>query len=124
MSGFLSDATTGWSFECDTAPEEDPTSDVEHPPHGGLVLRDIRHRDNNFARSMRLIGMRLTVAEVDPSGAVTKRKSQFVLLDPATFTVGADPGVEPLAGERARGGGRPRELPRSAEGRPWRRCCS
>ena len=75
MSDFFSDAATGWSFQCDTAPGEDPLSDVEHPPHGGLVLRDIPHRDNNFARSMRLIGMRLKVAEVEPSGAVADARA-------------------------------------------------
>jgi hypothetical protein len=82
MALSFSDATTGWSFEC-------PAGSGGEPPAGGLVVKNVRHQSNNFARDMRLVGLRLTVAEVDPSGAVASKSNVFVQLDSASFEFGA-----------------------------------
>jgi hypothetical protein len=82
MSTSFSDPATGWSFEC-------TTESGSAPPAGGIVLSNIRHRSNNFAREVRMIGIRLLIAEVEPSGTVLSRTSLLVVLGPSTFTVGS-----------------------------------
>ncbi|HEY2053638.1 MAG TPA: hypothetical protein VGH14_06855 [Solirubrobacterales bacterium] len=81
MAISFSDPETGWSFDCDTG------TGGGAPP-GGLVLRNIRHRSNNFARDLRLIGIRLKVAELDPSGNTLSTKNVLVTLDSTSFSGG------------------------------------
>jgi hypothetical protein len=83
MTRALSDPITGWSFDCETSPAGDT------PPDGGIVVKNVRHRSNNFARDIRLIGIRLRIDELEPSGKVASQTSMFVSLDAARFTVGA-----------------------------------
>jgi hypothetical protein len=81
MSRSFSDSVTGWSLECDT------DASGAKPPPGGMVLRNVRHRSNNFARDIRLVAVRLKIAELEPSGGATlATKNLLVTLDPATFT--------------------------------------
>jgi hypothetical protein len=84
MSLFLSDRLTGWSFECLT------DSAGKRPPEGGIVLRAVRHQQHNFARDLRLIGLRIVVQEVDAQGRVTDRDrtSRFFPLSTSFFKVG------------------------------------
>lgn len=79
----FSDTDTGWSFDCETDP-------AGNPPVGGIVLKNVRHRSNNFARELRLIGIRLHVVEIKPSnGTVVKLDPVLAVLSPSQFTVGA-----------------------------------
>jgi hypothetical protein len=77
-----SDPVTGWSFDCET--EAAGTG----PPEGGMVLKNIRHRSNNFAYDLRLVGIRILVSEVEPSGKVATKTSTLVTLGPTSFTIG------------------------------------
>jgi hypothetical protein len=91
------DPTTGWSFATEAQPSTAAAGgqELHLPRDGGLVLRNIVHRGNNFARSIRLVGIRLKVAEVDPSGSVLAQQSVLVTLDPANFTFGTIQGLVP-----------------------------
>lgn len=82
MSRSFSDTVTGWSLECDTE------TSGSKPPTGGMVLRNVRHRANNFAHDIRLIAIRLKIAEVEPSGSTLATKNLLVTLDPAMFAFG------------------------------------
>lgn len=73
----FSDPATGWSFEC-------PDSSGK-PYTGGLTLKNIRHHSNNFARDIRLIGIRLRVSDFDNTGQPSIPKNVFVSLDPPNF---------------------------------------
>jgi len=52
---------------------------------GGLILRDVRHEQHNFAKEMRLIGVRLLVEKVSPGGTVMALQSQFLPLTKPPF---------------------------------------
>jgi hypothetical protein len=69
----------GWTFKSSDAGSP--------PPPGGLVLRDVRHDGHNFAKSLRLVGIWVTVEEVDPPNSVTRSWKMFVSLDAMTFQV-------------------------------------
>lgn len=90
MALSLSDPTTGWSFEC-------PAGTGGEPPAGGLIVKNVRHQSNNLARDMRLVGLRLTVAEVEPTGAVASKSNVFVQLDSSSFEFGAIQELKPAA---------------------------
>jgi len=78
----LSDPLTGWSFQYLT----DASGD--RPPAGGLVLQEVRHHHHNLARDLRLIGLRLKVQEIDPSGKTVRTVSHFLSLSDPPFTAG------------------------------------
>jgi hypothetical protein len=82
MCPSISEARTGWSFNYQT------DASGGHPPPGGLVLTNVQHSLHNFARDMRLIGVRLTVQEVDPPSTVVSTRSVFLPLSNPPFTVG------------------------------------
>jgi hypothetical protein len=52
------------------------------------VLKNIRHRSNNFANDLRLVGIRMAISEVEPPGKVLSTTSVLVTLGPSDFTVG------------------------------------
>jgi hypothetical protein len=91
MSISFSDPTTGWSFDCVTDPSG--TS----PPSGGIVLKDVRHRSNNFASDLRLIGLRILVADIDPGNVVAAKTSWFVPLVPSLLAAGPIQELKPSA---------------------------
>ncbi len=76
----ISEARTGWSFDYQT----DSSGNV---PPGGLVLNNVRHSLHNLARDIRLIGVRLQVQDIEPSGRVAGTRSVFLALAAPTFTV-------------------------------------
>jgi hypothetical protein len=82
VTSSYSDPFTGWSFDSQT------DASGNNPPEGGMVLQNIRHRSNNFARDMRLVGIRMVVAEVEPPNTVLSRTDYLVTLGAAQFTVG------------------------------------
>ena len=89
MSTSYSDPTTGWSFDVETE------AAGSAPPAGGLALKNIRHRSNNFANDLRLVGIRLSVAEVEPSGSVLSTTSTLISLGPPAFSVHPIQKLEP-----------------------------
>ena len=83
------DEVTGWSFDADVQQAAVPGGEAQQlPTSGGLVLRNITHRANNFARSLRLVGIRLDVKEFAPTGAMVGQKNLLVTLDSTDFTLG------------------------------------
>jgi hypothetical protein len=90
------DEVTGWSFDTDVQQTAVPGGEAQQlPTSGGLVLRNITHRANNFARSLRLVGIRLDVKEFAPTGPMVGQKNILVTLDPANFTLGPIQGLLP-----------------------------
>jgi hypothetical protein len=91
MSRSFSDPLTGWSFTCLT------DAAGTGPPAGGLVLQAVKHQQHNFAKDLRLIGLRIAIQEVDPSGKVLGRNSYFVPLSNGIFTIGKLQELKPAA---------------------------
>ena len=81
MSLSVSDPTTGWSFTYQT----DSTGRL--PPPGGLVLNMVQHVLHNFARDMRLVGVRLKVQEIDRLGMVVSSRSVYLPLSDPPFSL-------------------------------------
>jgi hypothetical protein len=78
----IADRATGWTGTILTAPGG------TRPPPGGLALQDLRHDQHNFARDIRMIGVRLKLEQVDRAGSVTATRSVFLPLSNPPFTVG------------------------------------
>ena len=83
MTIAIADRATGWTGTILTG------TGGTAPPAGGLALQDLRHDQHNFARDVRMIGIRLKLEQVDPSGTVTTTRSVFLPLSNPPFTVGA-----------------------------------
>jgi hypothetical protein len=78
----LHDPITKWSFTC-------PTDPGDTPPAGGIVLQQVTHEGHNFAKDIRVIGVRIATELVAPSGAVVPNSTaeKLYILDAATFSV-------------------------------------
>jgi hypothetical protein len=83
MSIAISDPVTSWSFNYQT------DASGRAPQPGGLVLNDVQHEFHNFAKDMRLIGVRLTIQEIDPPNRIVSTRSIFLPLSNPPFTVSA-----------------------------------
>ncbi|EOD66601.1 hypothetical protein [Amycolatopsis vancoresmycina] len=76
----LFDRATRWSLDCDTDTGGKPLP-------GGIVLRNVRHDDHNFATDIRTVGIWVETQVIDPPGTVVSTKKTFYQLDGALFTV-------------------------------------
>ena len=86
------DPATGWDLTYPT----DPSGTL--PPPGGIVLQNLRHAGHNFAKEIRVLGLRLTVEHLDPSGRVESVSSHFLPLSDPPFSVGPIDAHGPVAG--------------------------
>jgi hypothetical protein len=77
----LSDPVTHWEFQCLT------DAAGTRPGPGGLVLQDVRHSQHNFARDLRVVGVRIKSEEVAPAGHVVSSRWQFLPLSDPPFVV-------------------------------------
>lgn len=74
MPFHIEESATGWSFTVET----EGTTNL--PPRDGPVLRDIRHQVHNFARDVRLVGIRLKVQLLTAAGGALKTTSKLLAL--------------------------------------------
>jgi hypothetical protein len=70
----------GWTFDLEL---DDATG---MPVPGGLALKQIRHDGHSFAHDIRLIGVWMTLEQVDTNGHVTGTQSKLATLDSKSFT--------------------------------------
>jgi hypothetical protein len=87
----LSDPATGWSFTCETNATGKKVLD------DGLVLQEVRHDGHNFAKDIRVIGLRMFVETIDPTGKVVSVDSEFLRLRSHPFEVGDIKELKPVA---------------------------
>lgn len=81
----------GWTFDA----ELDDATGEPAPP--GLALRHIRHDGHNFAHDIRLIGVWLTLENIEPSGKVISTEKKFVEVSAPTFQVSPVRTIDPKA---------------------------
>jgi hypothetical protein len=76
----LFDPVTRWSLDCDA-------DSAGKPLPGGIVVRNVRHDNHNFAQEVRTIGFWVETQVIDPPKTVVSTTRTFYPLDSTFFNV-------------------------------------